>query len=109
MNRKTTLATLAILSVAAVNSYAAPPSPNDAMSIMRAKIGMAQAVAAAEEHAGGKAARAEFERHNGQWVFDVEVVKGNQVMDVKVDPTTGRTLSAATDKADRDAEHDRED
>ena len=109
MNRKTTLATLAILSIAAVNSYAAPPSPNDAMSIMRAKIGMTQAVAAAEEHAGGKAARAEFERHNGQWVFDVEVVKGNQVMDVKVDPTTGRILSAATDKADRDDEHDRED
>lgn len=109
MNRKTTLATLAILSVAAVNSYAAPPSPNDAMSIMRAKIGLTQAVAAAEEHAGGKAARAEFERHDGQWVFDVEVVKGNQVMDVKVDPTTGRILSAATDKADRDAEHDRED
>lgn len=109
MNRKTTLATLAILSVAAVNSYAAPSDPNDALSIMRAKIGMTQAVAAAEEHAGGKAARAEFERHNGQWVFDVEVVKGNQVMDVKVDPTTGRILSAATDKADRDGEHDRED
>lgn len=109
MNRKTTLATLAILSVAAVNSYAAPSDPNDALSIMRAKIGLAQAVAAAEEHAGGKAARAEFERHNGQWVFDVEVVKGNQVMDVKVDPTTGRILSAATDKADRDDEHDRED
>jgi len=107
MKRKFYLAALSILSASAIASaYAADSTENDALAIGTAKISMTQAVTAAEQHVGGKAARAEYERHNSQLVFDVEVVKGNKVMDVKVDSTSGKVISAAEDKADRDDEHD---
>ncbi len=110
MKRKVYLATLAILSAAAIGSaYASKATENDALAIAGAKIDLSQAVTAAERYVGGKAARAEYERHKGQWVFEIEVVKDKQVMDVKVDPISGKVLAAVVDKSDRDHDHDRED
>lgn len=101
MKRKIYLAVLAALSAAAIGSaYAAKSAENDALAITGAKIGLTEAVTAAEQHVGGKASKAEYEHHKGQWVFDVEVVKDKKVMDVKVDPTSGKVLSAIEDKAD---------
>jgi uncharacterized membrane protein YkoI len=103
-------AAFAALSATAIGgAYAAKSSENDALAIATAKIGLAQAVTAAEGHVGGKASRAEYERHKGAWVFDVEVVKGNSVMDVVVDAGSGKVISAVEDKADQDDEHDKED
>ncbi|MHB1618669.1 MAG: hypothetical protein ACYCTY_01615 [Sulfuricella sp.] len=45
----------------------------------------------------------------GQWVFDVEVVKGKKVMDVKVDADKGTIISATEDKTDHDDAHDKAD
>ncbi|MBE0622386.1 MAG: PepSY domain-containing protein [Burkholderiales bacterium] len=110
MKRKFYLTALAALSAAAIGSaYAASAAENDALAIATAKIGMRQAIAAAEQHVGGKAARAEYEKHKGQWVFDVEVVKDRKVMDVKVDPTSGKVVAAAEDRADHDDGHDQAD
>ncbi|MDD5388635.1 MAG: PepSY domain-containing protein [Gallionellaceae bacterium] len=110
MKRKIYLATLAILSAAAIGSaYASKSTENDALAIIGAKINLSQAVTAAEQHVGGKATRAEYERHKGQWVFEVEVVKDKQVMDVKVDPMSGKVLAAVVDKSDRDHDRDHED
>ena len=110
MKRKFQLAALAALSAALIGSaYAAKAEDNDAMAIANAKIDLTQAVSAAEQHVGGKASRAEYERHKGQWVFDVEVVKDKKVMDVKVDPTSGKVLAATEDKADHDNDHDQAD
>jgi len=110
MKRKFHLAALAALSAAAIGSaYASKAMENDALAVEVAKIGLAQAVSAAEQHVGGKASRAEFEKHKGRWVFDVEVVNGKKVMDVKVDPTSGNVIAAAEDKADRDDDHDQAD
>lgn len=79
MKRKLYLATLAALSATAIGSaYAAKSTENDALAIAGAKIGMTQAVTAAEQHVGGKASRAEYAHHKGQWAFDVEVVKGKR-------------------------------
>ena len=88
---------------------AAHDTDNDALAIADAKISLTQAVSAAEQHAGGKASRAEFEHHKGQWVFDVEVVKGRQVMDVTVNSSSGAVIAAVEDKADRKDDHDRDD
>lgn len=65
----------------------------------------------AEQHANGKASKAEYERTNkrGQWVYDVEVVAGAKVFDTKVDPTSGAVLSSTQDKVDNDDEHDEKD
>lgn len=110
MERKYKVAALAALSAAAIGgAWAAQSEDNDALAISGAKIGLSQAVTAAEQHVGGKAAKAEYERHKGQWVIDVEVVKDKKVMDVSVDPLTGKILAASEDKSDRDDEHDRKD
>jgi uncharacterized membrane protein YkoI len=98
----------AIAAIAAGSAQAAT-SENDALAIAGAKTGLVQAVQAAEQHVGGKASKAEYERHKGQWVFDVEVVKDRKVMDVKVDAASGKVLSAAEDKADQDDDKDEAD
>ncbi len=110
MKRSTYLATLATLSVVALGSaYASGMQENDALNITSAKIGLGQAVSAAEQHVGGKASRAEYEQHNGKWVYDVEVVKGKEVMDVKVDPASARIVAASKDETDHDDGHDKAD
>ena len=90
-------------------AYAAKSVENDALAITSAKISMTQAVTAAEQHVGGKASKAEYEKHKGQWVFDVEVVKDKKVMDVQVDPTSGKVIAAVEDKTDHDDGHDKAD
>ena len=70
---------------------------------------MAQAVTAAEQHLGGKAIYAEYERLKGPLVFNVEMVKRNKVMDAKVGPMSGKVISTTEDKADRDDGHDKAD
>jgi uncharacterized membrane protein YkoI len=82
---------------------------NDALAISNARTTLADAVTAAERHAGGKAAKAELERSNGRWVFDVEVVKGKAVFDVHVAADDGRVISSKEDAADDDDEKDSED
>ena len=110
MKRNIYLAALAAISAIAIGStYAATSAENDALAIASAKIGLTQAVTAAEEHVGGKASKAEYERHKGQWVFDIEVVKDKKVMDVTVDATSGKVLAAVEDKADHDDDHDKAD
>ncbi|MDD4963005.1 MAG: PepSY domain-containing protein [Gallionella sp.] len=110
MKQKYNLLAFATFSVAAIaTAYAAISPENDALAIASAKVGLTQAVTSAEQYIGGKAARAEYEQHKGQWVFDVEVVKGGQVMDVKVDAASGKVISAAEDKTDRDDKHDKAD
>src|SRR3981081_39834 len=98
----------ALAALAAGAGYAAN-GENDALAITGAKIDLAKAVAAAEQHVGGKAAKAEYERHKGQWGYDVEVVKDKKVMDVKVDAASGKVISATEDKADQDDDHDEAD
>jgi uncharacterized membrane protein YkoI len=113
MKRKLFAAAAAAFTAAAIGgaAYAASKAgmEDDALAIANAKIGLAQAVAAAEQHVGGKAAKAEFEQaRGGQWVFDVEVVKDRTVMDVAIDATTGKVLSAVADKSDHDDENDKD-
>jgi uncharacterized membrane protein YkoI len=101
-------AAAALAALVAGAGYAAN-GENDALAIAGAKIDLAKAVAAAEQHVGGKASKAEYERHKGQWVFDIEVVKDKKVMDVKVDAASGKVISATEDKADQDDDHDEAD
>ena len=82
------VAAVAVLSATAVGGvYAAKSTDNDALAINDAQISLTQAVIAAEQHVGGRASRAEYEHHKGQWLFDVEVVKGRCY--VRRSPGTG--------------------
>ncbi|WP_324781143.1 PepSY domain-containing protein [Thiobacillus sedimenti] len=111
MKRKAYLAALAAFSTAAVvgTAVAAKSSGNDALAILNAGISLQQAVSAAEQHVGGKASRAEYERHKGQGVFEVEVVNGTSVTDVKVDAGNGKVIEATADTVDHDGDGDHED
>ncbi|TCV85368.1 PepSY domain-containing protein [Sulfurirhabdus autotrophica] len=104
------LVVLSVLSAAAIGTaFAAKSLENDALAVTAAKVSITQAIAAAEQHVGGKASRAEYERAKGQYVFDIEVVKDKNVMDVEVDPTSGKVIAAVEDKNDHDDHHDRAD
>ena len=111
MNRYTKLSLLAItIATAGATAYAAKGGmENDAMAIAKAKISLTQAVAIAERHAKGKAARAEYENSKQGWIFDVEVVSGAKVFDVRVDASKGTIISSVEDKSDRDDNHDKKD
>ena len=78
---------------------------NDAVAqIANARITLAQAVALAEQHRGGRATRAELESENGRLVYGVEVTDATTTTDIKVDAADGKILSAQPDQADTHAE-----
>ena len=106
---KLSLIVLTVVTGGAVAYAASRPHENDALAVAQAKISLAQAVAVAEQHAGGKASRAEYENSRQGCVFDVEVVNGAKVFDVRVDADKGTVISSAEDTADRDDEKDERD
>ena len=106
---KLSLFSIALGAVGSV-AYAAKAMENDAASVVKARIPLTQAVTAAEQHVNGKAAKAEFERSKQHgWVYDVEVVSGPKVFDVKVDPDKGAVIASTEDKADHDDGRDEQD
>jgi len=110
MKRNALLMALAALSAIGLGgAYAARTVDNDARTVETAKISLAQAAIAAEQHGGGRACRAELETSHGLSVFEVEVVNGKSVRDVKVDATTGKVLAAVEDEVDRDDDQDQAD
>ena len=111
MNRygKISLLTIAIAAAGTVAYAAQSSAENDATAINQAKIPLAQAISIAEQHVNGKAARAEYENSARGWVYDVEVVSGLKVFDVKIDADKGTVVSSAEDTADRDDDHDKKD
>lgn len=111
MHHYSKLSLLAVTIVAAGSvAYAATGAmENDARAIVAAKISLVQAVTAAEQHAGGRATHAEYENSKQGWVYDVEVVNGPKVFDVRVDADKGTIMSSAEDKAEHDDEQDKKD
>lgn len=110
MSKATKIVIMAVaLASAGVVAIAANTMENDAAALGSAKISLSQAIANAEQHTGGKASRAEFEHTRAGWAYDVEVVNGAKVVDVRVDSATGTVISAIDDKMDRDDEHDERD
>lgn len=114
MNRKQkfiigALAAAALATTAVYADHRESGDRNEAAALAQAKISLSQAIAAAEQHAGGKASRAEIEDENGKLVYGVEIVGGGKSTDVKVDIATGQILSAQIDSADREGrEHGNE-
>lgn len=107
--RKFSLLALVIAAASTVAYAASNGIENDASTITKAKIPLTQAIAVAEQHASGMAARAEYENSRNGWVYDVEVVSGAKVFDVKVDADKGTIISSTEDKADRDDDRDEKD
>lgn len=60
------------------------------MTAPAAKVTPVQAMKAAEGKVGGKASMAIFEFDEGHWIYGVVVVKNHKLMEVDVDPITGK-------------------
>ena len=101
----------AALAMAGAVAFAANKFDKEAAALASAKISLNQAITSAEQHTGGTAAKAEFERTMTGWAYDVEVANGARKIDVRVNADTGVVISAVDDKVDRDDEdhHDRND
>ena len=106
---KLSLLAIAIATTGAVAYATTAGMANDAQAITKARISLTQAINIAEQHAKGKASRGEFENSMQGWVYDVEVVSGAKVFDVRVDADKGTVISSAEDKADHDDDHDKKD
>ncbi|MDE2611977.1 MAG: PepSY domain-containing protein [Burkholderiales bacterium] len=102
MHRSTRLSLVAVATCAvALGAWAAAGGlANDALAIKDAKIALAQAVSIAEQHANGKASKAEYERSKKGARYEVEVVSGDKVFDVTVDADKGTVLTSVEDQAD---------
>jgi uncharacterized membrane protein YkoI len=111
LNRYTKLSLLAIAiaTTGAVTYAANGGTDNDTLAITKAKIPLTQAVIVAEQHVNGKAFRAEFENSKQGWVYDVQVVSGAKVFDVRVDADKGSVILTSKDRSDNDDEHDKQD
>ncbi len=97
-----TITAAALLLAASAVPGAALAAANDALTGERPSVGLAEAVAVAERHLGGKAIRAEYERAGDIRAYDVEVVRGSGVWDVRVDARTGTVLGSTEDRVDDD-------
>ena len=107
-NTQISLLALCMAATGAVAYAANGGAENDALAIANAKIPLTQAVTVAEQHVNGKATHAEYEKsRQGNWIYDVEVVSGAKVFDVRIDVDKGTVISSAEDKADND--HDERD
>ncbi|MGB7755544.1 MAG: PepSY domain-containing protein [Salinisphaera sp.] len=110
MPRAHTIAALTVaLTTAATAAYASTGNENDAVAITNAKISLSQAVQTAEQHAHGRASSAEYENTSQGWAYDVEVVNGQKVFDVKIDAQDGSVLASSPDHADHDDDGDETD
>ena len=71
-------------------------------AMKQAKVTLTSAMQTAAQSVNGKVISAEFELEKGQSVYDIEVVKGNQIYEVSIDANTGKVLSSQVDVEDND-------
>ena len=69
-------------------------------AMKRAKVSLNQAMQTAAQSIKGKVIEAEFDMDNGKSVYEVKVVKGNQVHKVYIDSMTGKIMSSRLDNDD---------
>jgi uncharacterized membrane protein YkoI len=78
----------------------------EAAKLKQAQTTLGDAIAAAEQQAGGKAIEAGYENENGRMQFQVSVAKDHNVSDVKIDSATAKVIriEAAGDREQHDGE-----
>ena len=63
----------------------------------KATVTMSQAIATAEQQAGGKATRAKLENETGKPVYEIKVAGKDKVTEVKVDAQDGKVLASGAE------------
>jgi uncharacterized membrane protein YkoI len=67
------------------------------VDVSKATVTMSQAIATAEQQAGGKATKAKLENETGKLFYEVKVAGKDKVTEVKVDATDGKVLASGAD------------
>lgn len=99
------LAVLAAASATGITVFAAERGDNekDAAMLATATVTLQQAVATAEQQAGGRAVSADLAQEKGAVQYEVEVAGAQGVKTVLVDAKTGQvSATRATGEADED-------
>ena len=99
--------TLAIPAVAEESGGSGEAEVNESQALMNAKIGIADAIRAAEAKSKGKAVQSGLNDENGAVSYQVEVLMPDgKRTDVFVDPDTGKVLKMAAEENDEGNQQD---
>ena len=71
-------------------------------AMKQAKVTLTSAMQKATQSVNGKVIGVEFELEKGQALYDIEIVKDNQIYDVSIDANIGKVLSSQVDVEDDD-------
>ena len=71
-------------------------------ALMQAKVTLTSAMQKATQSVNGQVIGVEFELEKGQALYDIEVVKDNQIYDVSIDANTGKILISQVDMEEDD-------
>ena len=66
-------------------------------AMKQSKMTLTQAIQKATQTVNGKVLEAEFDVDNGKSVYEIKVVKGNEIHKVVVDSMTGKIISSRLD------------
>lgn len=98
MNRDFTIIVTAIFALGYTTwSYATSASVEDraeAAAVQKAQITPAKAIQIAEQQDGSAYAIGMESTHRGNW-YEVEILRGNQPMEIRIDPASGKVLGAS--------------
>ncbi|ADO48283.1 PepSY domain-containing protein [[Enterobacter] lignolyticus] len=92
--RKVTVIPAVMLVMAVCSASAFASSHDDEMAVVKNKVTLIQAISTAEKHVNGVASKAEFEISKSVPVYEIHVVQGQKVHDVKVDANSGAVISS---------------
>jgi uncharacterized membrane protein YkoI len=67
------------------------------IDVSKATVTMSQAVATAEQQAGGKATRAKLETETGKLLYEIQVAGKDKTAEVKVDAQDGKVLASGAE------------
>ena len=88
------LGTLLVMATATTVAFATPDK-SAPVDLSKAQVTMSQAIATAEQQAGGKATKAKLENEKGKLLYEVRVTGKDQATEVKIDAQDGKVLASA--------------
>ena len=100
-----------VLLVATAGSlvWAENDSAEELLALSQAKISLSQAIDAALTAVPGKALSAELDDEGDQGAYVVEVVRNNQISEIRLDSQTGKLLDKRLNAEDDDDSNDQRD
>jgi uncharacterized membrane protein YkoI len=81
---------------------------NEISAVLNAKTSLAQAIAAAEQHTGGKAVGAGIQDQDGALAYEIEIANGDTVQQVLVELDSGKVIKVMASETNRKEGHEQD-